>query len=272
MEDSEGNKEGPCRAGAQKTPQVSEECVLLRRLLLGLENMESRMDRMEEQLKEIAAMFSGGEGCLAQPQVQEEEERGKEREEEEVGNEKAEEGGEKGVERRKEERERVEEEEKGEVNEKNEEEGRKKGRSVWKLMKVKWQRKRREEEGGRKEEGKRDKEDPGEGTSGSEPEGKEADEVRVNVKEKKTMKGLWSSLKRRWQGRRTEEVQEGEKEKIVAALVRTRTAHVVDLNIVFGSGHTIKLCSTLEDQRKHRTQEEKRRVENERERERRNGK
>ncbi|KAJ8380359.1 hypothetical protein SKAU_G00011370 [Synaphobranchus kaupii] len=241
MEDSEVNKEGPCRAGAQKTPQVSEECVLLRRLLLGLENMGSRMDRMEEQLKEIAAMFSGGEGCLAQPQVQEEEERGKEREEEEVGNEKAEEGGEKGVERRKEERERVEEEEKGEVNEKNEEEkdsgkGRKKGRSVWKLMKVKWQRKRREEEGGRKEEGKRDKEDPGEGTSGSEPERKEADEVRVNVKEKKTktMKGLWSSLKRRWQGRRTEEVQEGEKEKIVAALVRTRTAHVVDLNIVFG--------------------------------------
>ncbi|KAJ8369743.1 hypothetical protein SKAU_G00097710 [Synaphobranchus kaupii] len=169
MEDSEGNKEGPCRDGAQKTPQVSEECVLLRRLLLGLENMESRMDRMEEQLRDIAAMFSGGEGCLAQPQV-------------------------------------------------------------------KWQRKRREEEGGRKEEGKRDKEDPGEGTSGSEPEGKEADEVRVNVKQKKTktMKGLWSSLKRRWQGRRTEEVQEGEKEKIVAALVRTRTAHVVDLNIVFG--------------------------------------
>ncbi|KAJ8359664.1 hypothetical protein SKAU_G00161890 [Synaphobranchus kaupii] len=75
MEDSEGNKEGPCRDGAQKTPQVTEECVLLRRLLLGLENMESRMDRMEEQLKEIAAMFSGGEGCLAQPQVQEEEER-----------------------------------------------------------------------------------------------------------------------------------------------------------------------------------------------------
>ncbi|KAJ8364374.1 hypothetical protein SKAU_G00132050 [Synaphobranchus kaupii] len=239
MEDSEGNKEGPCRDGAQKTPQVSEECVLLRRL----ENMESRMDRMEEQLKEIAAMFSGGEGCLAQPQVQEEEEeeRGKGREEEEVGNEKAEEGGEKGVERRKEERERVEEEEKGEVNEKNEEEkdsgkGQKKGRSVWKMMKVKWQRKRREEGGGRKEEGKRDKEDPGEGTSGSELEGKEADEVRVSVKEKKTktMKGFWSSLKRRWQGRRTDEVQEGEKEKIVAALVRTRTAHVVDLNIVFG--------------------------------------
>ncbi|KAJ8352154.1 hypothetical protein SKAU_G00236300 [Synaphobranchus kaupii] len=69
MEDSEGNKEGPCRDGAQKTPQVSQECVLLRRLLLGLENMESRMDRMEEQLKEIAAMFSGGEGCLAQPQL-----------------------------------------------------------------------------------------------------------------------------------------------------------------------------------------------------------
>ncbi|KAJ8368948.1 hypothetical protein SKAU_G00089760 [Synaphobranchus kaupii] len=167
MEDSEGNKEGPCRDGAQKTPQVLEECVLLRRILLGLEKMESRMDRMEEHLKEMTAMFSGGEGCLAQPQV-------------------------------------------------------------------KWQRKRREEEGGRKEEGKRDKEDPG--TSGSEPEGKEADEVRVNVKEKKTktMKGLWSSLKRRRQGRRTEEVQEGEKEKIVAALVRTRTAHVVDLNIVFG--------------------------------------
>ncbi|KAJ8375739.1 hypothetical protein SKAU_G00063190 [Synaphobranchus kaupii] len=70
MEDSEGNKEGPCRDRAQKTPQVTEECVLLRRLLLGLENMESQMDRMEEQLKEIAAMFSGGEGCLAQPQVQ----------------------------------------------------------------------------------------------------------------------------------------------------------------------------------------------------------
>ncbi|KAJ8345330.1 hypothetical protein SKAU_G00295230 [Synaphobranchus kaupii] len=144
-------QEGPCRDGAEKTPQVTEECVLLRRLLLGLEKMESRMDRMEEHLKEMTAMFSRGEGSLAQPQVQEEEERGKGREEEEVGNEKVEEGGEKGVERRKE---RVEEEEKGEVvNEKNEEEKdsgkrRKKGRSVWKTMKVKWQRKRREEEGG----------------------------------------------------------------------------------------------------------------------------